>query len=66
MRSFPRAASVSCSIVFLTNPFDLAAKGQFVNANNMKGVTMWTVAGDFNDILIDSVHDAMSITQDCS
>ena len=39
----------------------LAAKGNFAQKNGLEGVTMWTVAGDYNDLLINSVRTGLRI-----
>ncbi|KAF8886493.1 glycoside hydrolase family 18 protein [Infundibulicybe gibba] len=43
-----------------------AAKGKFINDMGLKGFAMWHAAGDSNDILIDSISNAMGIEQECS
>nr|GAT54843.1 glycoside hydrolase family 18 protein [Mycena chlorophos] len=42
-----------------------AAKGRFINAQNLAGYAVWDVTGDFDDILLDSLHDAMGIVSVC-
>lgn len=45
----------------------IAAKGKFINAMNLAGFSIWHVAGDYNDILIDSLHSSMDIVSEgCS
>lgn len=47
--------------------FLIAAKGNFINDNNLAGFAVWHVGGDFNDILLDAISDAIGIAdQDCS
>ncbi|KAF5383230.1 hypothetical protein D9615_004978 [Tricholomella constricta] len=48
------------------DPTSFAAKGEFINANGLRGFAMWHSAGDSNDILIDSISGAMGIEQICS
>ncbi|KAG5641991.1 hypothetical protein DXG03_003820 [Asterophora parasitica] len=40
-------------------------KGQFINAQGLKGFAMWHSVGDSNDILIDSISKSMGIEQIC-
>ncbi|KAF8217758.1 glycoside hydrolase family 18 protein [Mycena galopus ATCC 62051] len=42
-----------------------AAKGRFINAQGLLGFAVWDVTGDQNDILLDSLHEAMGIEPDC-
>jgi chitinase len=42
-----------------------AAKGTFINAQGLLGFAVWDVTGDYNDILLDSLHEAMGIEQVC-
>ncbi|KAJ7885186.1 glycoside hydrolase family 18 protein [Mycena olivaceomarginata] len=42
-----------------------AAKGTFINAQGLLGFSVWDVTGDYNDILLDSLHEAMGIEQVC-
>ncbi|KAF7334280.1 Glycoside hydrolase family 18 protein [Mycena sanguinolenta] len=42
-----------------------AAKGRFINDQGLLGFAVWDVTGDQNDILLDSLHEAMGIEQDC-
>ncbi|KAF7348538.1 Glycoside hydrolase family 18 protein [Mycena venus] len=42
-----------------------AAKGRFINAQGLLGFAVWDVTGDQNDILLDSLHEAMGIQPVC-
>ncbi|KAJ7728778.1 glycoside hydrolase family 18 protein [Mycena metata] len=42
-----------------------AAKGNFINSQNLLGFAVWDVTGDQNDILLDSIHAAMGIETAC-
>ncbi|KAK7046890.1 glycoside hydrolase family 18 protein [Favolaschia claudopus] len=42
-----------------------AAKGKFINAEGLLGFAVWDVTGDQNDILLDSLHEAMGIQAVC-
>ncbi|KAK7047928.1 hypothetical protein VNI00_006256 [Paramarasmius palmivorus] len=38
-----------------------AAKGKWIEENGLKGFAMWHVLGDFDDILLDSISEAMGV-----
>ncbi|EMD34757.1 glycoside hydrolase family 18 protein [Gelatoporia subvermispora B] len=40
-----------------------AAKGQFINSAGLKGFAMWEAGGDFNDILLDSITNAIGMEE---
>lgn len=42
-----------------------AAKGKFIVDNNLLGFSMWDVAGDSNDLLVDAILTAADATDDC-
>ncbi|KAJ7201709.1 glycoside hydrolase family 18 protein [Mycena pura] len=42
-----------------------AAKGRFINAQGLLGFAVWDVTGDQDDILLDSLHEAMGIESVC-
>ncbi|KAJ6469486.1 glycoside hydrolase family 18 protein [Mycena sanguinolenta] len=42
-----------------------AAKGRFINDQGLLGFAVWDVTGDQNDILLNSLHEAMGIEADC-
>ncbi|KAJ7098300.1 glycoside hydrolase family 18 protein [Mycena epipterygia] len=42
-----------------------AAKGKFINDQGLIGFAVWDVTGDQNDILLDSLHQAMGIEPVC-
>ncbi|PPQ82606.1 hypothetical protein CVT25_007120 [Psilocybe cyanescens] len=39
------------------------AKGNFIEDNGLAGFAIWHIAGDSNDILLDSISDALSLEQ---
>ncbi|KAJ3841144.1 glycoside hydrolase family 18 protein [Lentinula raphanica] len=43
-----------------------AAKGKFINSMGLKGFSVWHILGDYNDILLDAVSDAMGIETVCT
>ncbi|KAJ7089256.1 glycoside hydrolase family 18 protein [Mycena belliarum] len=43
-----------------------AAKGKFINDQGLGGFAVWESTGDKDDILLDSLHQAMGIQPDCS
>ncbi|KAL0958061.1 hypothetical protein HGRIS_000239 [Hohenbuehelia grisea] len=42
-----------------------AAKGKFINAEGLKGFAVWNSAGDYQDILLTSISEAMDIKEEC-
>jgi chitinase len=36
-------------------------KGEFISNMNLAGFAMWEVAGDYNNILVNSIRSAMNI-----
>lgn len=74
----PEGASLT---VLLTKPFvynatsevmvsyddatSFAAKGKFINEQGLAGFAMWNVAGDYNDVLLNAISDAMGIESVC-
>lgn len=46
-------------MISFDNQQSLAAKGKFIQENGLRGFTMWEAAGDYNDMLLDSIRDAM-------
>lgn len=47
-----------------------AAKGKFINEAGLRGFAMWEAAGDYQDMLLDSISNAMGLesvgSDDCS
>ncbi|ESK96283.1 glycoside hydrolase family 18 protein [Moniliophthora roreri MCA 2997] len=44
-----------------------AVKGKWINENGLKGFAMWHVLGDFDDILLDAISEAMGVdVEPCS
>jgi len=41
-----------------------AAKGDFINSQGMAGFAMWHVAGDYNNVLVSSISEAMGIVSE--
>lgn len=61
--SAPRCSRMSgawCSRVF---SLIAAAKGRFINEAGLLGFAMWEAAGDSNDMLLDSIENAMQLQQ---
>jgi hypothetical protein len=50
---------LGCFIQWVSIVFPLAAKGDFINAAGLKGFAMWHVAGDYKNILLNSINDAI-------
>jgi len=46
-------------MVSFDDAMSFAAKGKFINNQGLKGFVMWNSAGDFGDILVDSIIGAM-------
>ena len=42
-----------------------AAKGNFINSAGLRGFAMWEAGGDFNDILLDAISNAIGIEEVC-
>jgi chitinase len=42
-----------------------AAKGHYIDSAGLKGFAVWDVAGDYDNILLDSISSAMGIENDC-
>lgn len=40
-----------------------AAKGQFINDQNLLGFAMWEAAGDYKDMLLDAISDGIGIVE---
>lgn len=41
------------------NPKSFAAKGKFIKEAGLRGFTMWEAGGDYNNMLLDSISEAM-------
>ena len=52
-------------MVSYDDPESFAAKGKFIVQNNLVGFSMWDMAGDYNDLLVDSLTTAAGVTNDC-
>ena len=42
-----------------------AAKGRFVREKGLLGFAMWEAAGDYQDLLLDSIETGVGVTQSC-
>jgi len=36
-----------------------AAKGQYIKETGLRGFAMWEAGGDYNDILLDAINEAV-------
>lgn len=50
--------------MLIQNP-NPAAKGKFINENDLAGFAIWHIGGDSKDILVDAISEAMGIEQVC-
>ncbi|KAJ7698638.1 glycoside hydrolase family 18 protein [Mycena rosella] len=57
--------STSQVMVSYDDADSFAAKGRFINDQGLLGFAVWDVTGDQNDILLDSLHQAMGIQPVC-
>ncbi|KAJ6572049.1 glycoside hydrolase family 18 protein [Mycena capillaripes] len=57
--------STSQVMVSYDDATSFAAKGKFINSQGLLGFAVWDVTGDYNDILLDSLHEAMGIQSVC-
>ncbi|KAG2366212.1 glycoside hydrolase superfamily, partial [Suillus spraguei] len=48
-------------MISFDNARSFAAKGKYIKDIGLRGFTMWEVAGDHNDILLDSIRKAMGV-----
>ena len=53
--------SVSPCLSLLTTR--LAAKGKFIRDKGLRGFAMWEASSDFNDLLVDSISQAIGIEE---
>lgn len=44
----------------------IAAKGQFIEDHGLAGFAMWQIEGDYHNILLSAISDAMGLVQICS
>ncbi|KAF8899789.1 glycoside hydrolase family 18 protein [Gymnopilus junonius] len=58
--------STSRVMVSFDDATSFAAKGKFIDDNGLAGFAVWHIAGDSNDILLNSISDAMGLEQVCS
>ncbi len=63
--SFGMDFAVLYLLHWLTMTGCVAAKGKFINDQGLKGFALWNAAGDFDDILLTSISDAMGIETEC-
>ncbi|KAG2071194.1 glycoside hydrolase [Suillus decipiens] len=48
-------------MVSFDNPQSFAAKGKFIEETGLRGFAMWEVPGDYDDMLLDSIREAMGV-----
>jgi len=48
------------------DPRSFAAKGKFINDNDLAGFALWEISGDPNNVLVSAISDAIGIIQVCS
>ncbi|KAG2358581.1 glycoside hydrolase superfamily [Suillus spraguei] len=48
-------------MISFDNPQSFAVKGKFIEETGLRGFTMWEVAGDYDDILLDAIREGMSV-----
>ncbi|RDB27555.1 Chitinase A1 [Hypsizygus marmoreus] len=53
-------------IVSFDDAKSFAAKGEFIDNKDLYGFSMWHSAGDYDNILVDSITESMHLVQDCS
>lgn len=50
----------------ISSTYYAAAKGNYISSNGLLGFAVWPVTGDYSDILLGAISDAMGIVQICS
>jgi chitinase len=45
------------------DPTSFAAKGKFIADQNLRGFAIWEAAGDYDDLLVDAVSNAIGIDE---
>ncbi|KAL6301260.1 chitinase [Sparassis latifolia] len=55
----------SLVMVSFDDAASFAAKGDYIKSTNLRGFAMWEAAGDYNDILLDSIREAAGFDGGC-
>lgn len=50
-------------MVSYDDPQSFAAKGKFIVDHNLLGFAVWQAAGDYNNLLLDSIHSAAGVAK---
>ncbi|THH00031.1 hypothetical protein EW026_g2419 [Hermanssonia centrifuga] len=51
------------TMISYDDPQSFAAKGKFINEAGLRGFAMWEAAGDYQDILLDAISNAIGIEE---
>ncbi|EKM57063.1 glycoside hydrolase family 18 protein [Phanerochaete carnosa HHB-10118-sp] len=51
------------TMISYDDPTSIAAKGQFIAEQGLRGFAIWEAAGDYNDLLLDAVSNAIGIEE---
>ena len=46
-------------MISFDNAQSFAAKGQYIEETGLRGFEMWEAGGDYNDILLDAINEAV-------
>jgi chitinase len=46
-------------MISFDNAQSFTAKGQYIKETGLRGFAMWEAAGDYNDILLDAISEAV-------
>ena len=50
-------------MVSYDDPTSFAAKGKFIAEQGLRGFAIWEAAGDYNNLLVDAVSNAIGIEE---
>ena len=51
------------TMISYDDPTSFAAKGKFIAEQGLRGFAMWEAAGDYNDLLVDSILSAIGVDE---
>lgn len=51
------------TMISYDDPTSFAAKGEFIREQGLRGFAVWEAAGDYNDLLVDAVSNAIGIEE---
>ena len=51
------------TMISYDDPTSFAAKGTFIRDQGLRGFAIWEAAGDYNDLLLDAVSNAIGIEE---